>query len=77
MNNEEWMNKARVTISEIGPGKSFVVKDLFEGYEWNFLTAGERRNFSKHFKNCVQNSQVPGVTYVDKKSNNSAYYIKA
>ena len=45
MNNEEWMNKARTAVSGIGSGKIFLVKDLFEGYEWNSLTVGERRNF--------------------------------
>ena len=76
MNIEEWMNKARESISGIESGKFFIVKDLFDGYEWNSLPKGDRLSFGRYFKNAVVNKKVDGVHYAGKLDNNSAYYGK-
>ena len=57
-------------------GTHFVVKDLFEGYEWNSLSRGDRLSFGRVFKNAVQSGCVAGVMYEGKRANNSAGYVK-
>ena len=70
------MSKAQVAIVAIDPGKTFVLKDLFDGYEWKSLSVGERTSFGRVFKNAVLNHQINNVKYAGKLSNNSAYYVK-
>lgn len=42
MNIELLMGKARESINKVSIGDIFVVKDLFEGYEWNELPKGDK-----------------------------------
>ena len=77
MNIEFWMGKARESIKQIQPGTKFVVKELFEGYEWNSLPKGDRLSFGRSFKNAVDNGQFAGVKHIGKRPNNSAEYLKS
>ena len=76
MNIELLMGKARESINKVSIGDIFVVKDLFEGYEWNELPKGDKLSFGRAFKDAVQSGRVSGVRYVGKRTNNSAEYIK-
>lgn len=71
-----WMNKAKEKVNDLIAGTEFVLKDLFEGIEWNSLPVGDRLLFGKFFKNEVKSGHVPAVTYLGKAQNNSAKYIK-
>ena len=76
MENSVWMNKALIKISQAESGDIFVLKDLFEGIDWNSLSKGERQSFGRYFKNEVNDGRVAGVGYYGKAPNNSAKYIK-
>lgn len=69
------MEKSISTISKMDAGKKFVVKDLFEGIDWNDLSRGDKLYFGKHFKNQVIDGKVPRVKYIGKLENNSSQYI--
>lgn len=75
MDIDEWMDKAKSTISKMEIGNKFVVKDLFEGVEWNNLNRGDRLFFGKHFKNQVSEDKISRVRYIGKLANNSSQYI--
>lgn len=76
MNVELFMGKARESITRLSSGQEFVVKDLFEGHEWNALPPGERRGFGIRFKNAVNSGMVADVEYIGRRQNNSSYYRK-
>ncbi len=72
----EWKAKALIAIEKIPPGTNFMVKDLFEGIDWNSLTKGDRLSFGRYFKNAVKENVISDVGYIGKATNNSAIYIK-
>lgn len=76
MNTELLMWKARESIKKVKPGATFVVKDLFEGHEWNSLPKGDKLSFGRVFKNAVQSGKFAGVHYTGRRANNSAGYVK-
>ena len=76
MNNSHWMNKAKVSISQLKSNQIFLLKDLFDGIEWNNLAKGDRLSFGKYFKNEVIEGNVLHITYIGKAQNNSAKYRK-
>ena len=61
---------------KIGANTEFLLKDLFDGVEWNSLSKGERLNFGRLFKDEVLEGRVPNVQYIGKAQNNSARYRK-
>lgn len=71
-----WMNKAISKTGKISINTTFCLKDLFDGVEWNSLSAGDRRNFGRAFKNEVIEGHVPNVRFIGKEQNNSTKYIK-
>lgn len=75
MDVNKWMEKSISTISKMEAGKKFVVKDLFEGIEWNDLSRGDKLYFGKHFKSQVIDDKVLRVKYIGKLGNNSSEYI--
>lgn len=76
MNTELWIGRARESLGRMPRGTVFIAKDLFEGYEWNGLSRGDKLSFGKTFKNSVTNGSFAGVRYLGKRDNNSAEYIK-
>ena len=64
------------SIGRLHSGETFVVKDLFQGTEWNTLPKGDKLGFGREFKRKVNGGQVPNVSYVRKAANNSAIYRK-
>ena len=73
---ELWIGKARESIAKIPKRTVFVAKDLFEGYEWNGLSRGDKLSFGRTFKNTVTSGGLAGVRYLGKRDNNSAEYMK-
>ena len=76
MNTEAWMEKALISIEKLETGTSFVLKDLFNGAQWNQLAKGDRLYFGRFFKNKAIGGLIPNIKYVGKAPNNSAVYIK-
>ena len=76
MDYEKWMNKAKAKIQTLSNGKTFLLKDLFCGADWESLKVGERSAFGKHFKNAVLEKEFLDVIYLEKAENNSAKYKK-
>ena len=76
MDYELWINRANDKILELKIGYEFVLKDLFEGVDWNSLPRGDKLGFGKYFKNEVKDGRIPNISYAGKAQNNSAKYIK-
>lgn len=77
MDNSSWDQKAIDCIQNtVKVNQLFVVRELFQGAEWEKLTNGEKRDYGKHFKNEVKQGNIPNVVYVQKRNNNHAEYKK-
>ena len=76
MNTEFWMCKALEAVGRIETNTAFVLKDLFEGVEWNQLPKGDRLSFGRFFKNKVIEGMIPSVSHKGKAANNSTLYLK-
>lgn len=76
MDYEKWINEAISRTGALSANTIFLLKDLFEGVQWNTLTNGERRELGRQFKIKVNRGLVPSVVYLDKAQNNSSRYIK-
>lgn len=76
MDYNNWIERAKECVKTLRVGTKFVVKDLFQGTEWNDLSTGEKLSFGKYFKNEVLIGKIPSVEYTGKLKNNSASYIK-
>ena len=71
-----WINKAIKKTSELTTGREFLLKDLFDGVEWNAIPKGNRMGFGRVFKNEVLEGNIPNIIYIGKEKNNSAKYRK-
>ena len=71
-----WINKAISKTGSLEKGTVFLLKDLFEGIEWNKLSNGEKRELGRQFKIEVSHKLVPGVIFSGKAENNSSRYQK-
>ena len=76
MDYDIWVKKSLKRIEELDNNTRFYLKDLFKGFEWGELTAGDRRSFGKVFKNKVISGHIPHVRFLEKAANNSAVYKK-
>ncbi len=76
MDYNEGVKQAILAIEQLPRERVFVLKDLFEGCQWNDLPKKDRLNFGRYFKNQVVLGQIENVKYCGKTSNNSAKYMK-
>ena len=76
MDKIKWMARALSKTGEMHENTEFLLKDLFDGVEWNNLTVGERLGFGRFFKDEVLEGHVPNIYYIGKAQNNSAKYKK-
>ncbi len=76
MVDDVWINKAISKTGSLTPNTIFILKDLFQGDEWDTLSTGNRRDFGRQFKDLVIRGKVPDVVYIGKAQNNSAKYKK-
>lgn len=74
---EVWLNKAVMQIGKLDIETIFVLKDLFQGIEWNILKKGERLNLGRKFKANVDTKKIPNVIVVDSPKGKSTTYKKA
>ena len=76
MDYEHWLQRALDSIERTEESTIFVLKALFQGFEWESLAKGDRLQFGKYFKTKVMTGKVPNVQYIGKAQNNSAQYMK-
>lgn len=76
MNINELLEKAKINSKHLPKKKQFVLKELFEGYEWESIPKGERIIFGKIFKNQVLEGKIKDVRFVERKKNNHSKYEK-
>lgn len=76
MDYRNWINKAISKTGSIDFGAEFVLKDLFDGIEWNEPTSGSKQQLGRQFKNEVIEGLVPDIKWIGKANNNSAKYRK-
>lgn len=68
---------AILEIENLNQGETFLVKDLFKGYEWNRLTIGDRRSLGALFLHEVKYGNLKETIEVGLKSSaNQQQYIK-
>lgn len=75
MDYEAMMQKAIESINRnVVVGTKFVVRDLFEGHEWERLGKGDLINFGKYFSNQIKDNKISNVIKLERnKSNHSTY----
>lgn len=76
MDYEKWLNEAISKTEVLPQGTIFLLKELFDGVNWNMLQNGERRELGRQFKIKISSGLVPNIKYQGKADNNSAKYIK-
>jgi len=73
----ECLNLAIQEVEKINPGETFLVKDLFKGYEWNRLSIGDRRSLGSLFLHEVKDGNLKNDIEIGVKSSaNQQQYIK-
>ena len=73
---ETWINKAISKTGSLQPNTTFVLKDLFDGVEWNRISNGEKRELGRQFKHKVTSELIPSVILNGKAANGSTNYKK-
>lgn len=71
------MKLAIQEVENLIHGETFLVRDLFKGYEWNRLSIGDRRSLGALFLNEVKYGELREHIEVGLKSSaNQQQYIK-
>ena len=68
--------EAQKAISDVEPGESFTVRDLFRGIEWNRLPMGTRRVLGSAILDYVRGPWKDQVAEAGKTPQNQQIYIK-
>lgn len=76
MDVNAWIQRAIEEVEQLSSSKKFEVKDLFNGFEWQTLSKGDRIKFGKFFKGEVIDGRVPNVVFLDRGKNNHSKYQK-
>jgi len=75
MNYELWMERAKVSISELKQNQEFFVKGLFKETVWDELENKDKREFGKHFKNEINENKLSFVKWIEDVKGKGAKYI--
>ena len=76
MNYNAWIEQAKKKIEEIADGSVFVLKDLYQGVEWDGLKRGERNQLGKLFKAEVVKKNITNVIMIDSPKGKATTYKK-
>jgi hypothetical protein len=74
-NVNELLEIAISEISYVGHGETFLVRDLFKGYEWNRISRSNRLLLGTLFLNYI-NTAKNEVAPIEKTSSGQQKYIK-
>lgn len=72
MTTNELFEQAKAEVANLHKEETFILKDLFKGYEWKRIKQGDKSTLGTLFLNFARTE--PGLQ-VDKK-NNSPFYTK-
>ena len=70
------LNSAVSELNKLNSNETFLVKDLFKGYEWNRIPRNSRLLLGTLFLNAVNADPDLGVVTVEKTSSNQQKYMK-
>ncbi len=70
------LNLAILELSKLNSGESFLVKDLFKGYEWNRIPRSSRLLLGTLFLNAINADTNLGIIALEKTSSNQQKYMK-
>ncbi len=70
------LNQAISESRNLNTGETFLVKDLFKGYEWNRIPRNTRLLLGTLFLNAVKNDHNLKVEIDEKTSSNQQKYKK-
>ena len=63
-NVNDLLSKAINETARLNKGETFIVRDLFKGYEWNRISRGDRLLLGTLFLNYVNSEHVNGKILV-------------
>ena len=72
-NVNDLLSKAINETARLNKGETFIVRDLFKGYEWNRISRGDRLLLGTLFLNYV-NSENVNVAPMEKSSSGQQKY---
>ena len=72
-NVNDLLSKAINETARLKKGETFIVRDLFKGYEWNRISRGDRLLLGTLFLNYV-NSEHVNVAPMEKSSSGQQKY---
>ena len=72
-NVNDLLSKAINETARLNKGETFIVRDLFKGYEWNRISRGDRLLLGTLFLNYV-NSEYVNVAPMEKSSSGQQKY---
>lgn len=73
LNVNDLLSKAINETAQLNKGETFIVRDLFKGYEWNRISRGDRLLLGTLFLNYV-NSEHASVVPMEKSSSGQQKY---
>lgn len=73
LNVNDLLSKAINETAQLNKGETFIVRDLFKGYEWNRISRGDRLLLGTLFLNYV-NSEHVCVAPMEKSSSGQQKY---
>jgi len=73
---QELMEVAKKTADELVPGETFLVKDLFRGFEWNRIAKGNRTKLGALFYHYALNEGSKKMRPLHKTPQNQQIYEK-
>lgn len=72
-NVNDLLSKAINETARLNKGETFIVRDLFKGYEWNRISRGDRLLLGTLFLNYI-NSEYVNVAPMEKSSSGQQKY---
>ena len=70
------MKKALSELENLNSGETFLIKDLFKGYEWNRLDRNIRLRLGILFLNEINTNPSLNIRAIEKTSSNQQKYEK-
>lgn len=76
MSLNELLNVSKATVNELHKGETFILKDLFRGFEWERIPKGDRTKLGSSFSNFVENEGSNLIICIGKTPQNQLKYQK-
>ena len=73
---QEMLQKAILLTMQQPAGRTFEVKKLFPGTEWDKMTVGEKRQLGTLYSNEYKNGRIKGIRRIENNKQNHSVYLK-